>query len=126
MRTVTVTLDGQEFVVEELRSRANAAWRGRLEEHFEELAAALEGVEGDVTDGASVGRLVRTVGGKLLGSVELVTELVVEYAPELGEAVVEAYDSEVLEAFVGVLGLAYPFGGVVDRVRKIGGMLQQT
>lgn len=124
MRTVTVVLDGKVFVVEELRSRDNGAWRKRLEEHFEELAEAVEGAPGvDVTDGKELGKLVRAVGGKLLRSVDLVRELVEAYDPALVGPMDEAFDSEILDAFAGVLSLAYPFGVVVERVRKFGAML---
>jgi hypothetical protein len=127
MKTVEVELDGRTFAVEELRSRANREWRGRLEGHFGDLAEALEGAGGlDVADGQALGGLVRTVMGKALGSVELITELVVAYAPQLAPVVDEAYDSEIVEAFVGVLGLAYPFGSVIGKLRALGDQLPQT
>ena len=41
MRTVKVTLNGQQVQVEELRRRENQAWRERLEAEFKDLAGAL-------------------------------------------------------------------------------------
>ncbi len=126
MRTVVIRLDGKDYTVEELRSRENRAWRERLGVHFEELTAAVEGASGVELEGKALGELVRSVGGKLLGSVELVRELVVAYDDHLEPFLDDAFDSEVMEAFVGVLGLAYPFGGVLEKVRGIGGGLPLT
>jgi len=120
MKTVTITLNGTEYQVEELRSRANAAWRAQLEAHFEELAQALDGMGTlELTDGAALGNLVRTVSGKLLRSVTLVGDLVGAYAPQLEEAREEAYDSELLDAFTQILSLAYPFGVILERARQL-------
>ncbi len=120
MKTVTITLDETEYQVEELRSRANAAWRAQLETHFEELAQALDGMGAlELANGAALGGLVRTVSGKLLRSVTLVGDLVVAYAPQLEEAREEAYDSELLDAFTQILSLAYPFGVILERARQL-------
>lgn len=115
MRTVTVMLDGQAHTVAELRSRANRAWREQLETQFTGLAAALQGAPTtNLTDGAALAGVVQSVAGTLLHSVETLTGLVHEYAPQL--PLEDAYDSEVLDAFTAILGLAYPFGSVVERV----------
>ncbi len=123
MRTVKVELGGQEFVVEELRSRANREWRGKLEGHFGDLA---EVVEGEIASGEALAQVIRTVSGKVVGSVELITELLVEYAPQLEGAMDEAYDSEIVGVFGAVLGLAFPFGSLIGRLRGLGDQLGQT
>ncbi len=116
MRKVTITLGDTETEVQELRSRANRGWRKSLEKHFEELGNALQGAGGtDLTDGQSLAHLVKSVSATLLGSVEILTELVKEYAPDL-PIDDYSYDSEILEAFTAILGLAYPFGSVLDKI----------
>jgi hypothetical protein len=120
-----VTLDGQAHTVQELRSKANRAWRQRLEGEFQTLAQALsEAPTIDLADGQALAALVRSVSGQLLGSVEILTGLVADYAP--GLPLEDAYDSEVLEAFTAILGLAYPFGSMLDRLRTIGLANPQT
>lgn len=122
MRTVKIILNGQTLQVEELRRRDNQAWRERLEAQFKELAGALEGAgEIELTSGSSLGGLVRAVAGKVVGSVDIIAGLLEAYAPQLKPLMDEAYDSEVLEAFTQVLGLAYPFGQMLDRLRTMGG-----
>ena len=124
-KTVTVTLDGNEYTITEKRSRDNAAWRGKLEVPFQDLAGLLESAPGaDLTDGQSLAALVRSVSGMLLGSIEIVTGLLADYAPDL--PLEDAYDSEILEAFTEVLGLAYPFGSLLAKVRTIGSKVSQT
>jgi len=126
-RKVTIELDGETYEVTELRSRENAAWRRKLEEPFSDLAETLEGAPGvELTDVASVAGLVRSVGGTLLQSIDLVKGLVIAYAPRLGEAVEEAYDSEILEAFGHILELAYPFGGLIRRLKELGSQSDRT
>ncbi len=121
MRKVSVTLNGKTIQVEELRRRANQAWRERLEAEFQEIAGVLEGAGNiELTDGAQIAGLVRTMAGKVIGSVDIIAGLLGEYAPELAAELDEAYDSEVLDAFTAVLGLAYPFGGLWAALRKIG------
>lgn len=122
MRTVKVTLNGKTVQVEELRRRENQAWREKLEAQFKDLAGALEGAgEIELTSGNALGGLVRAVAGKVVGSVDIIAGLLEAYAPQLQPLMDEAYDSEVLEAFTTVLGLAYPFGQMLDRLRQMGG-----
>jgi len=126
MQSVDVVLDGESYTIQEKRSRENREWRALLEGHFSELAAVLEDApDVDVTDGQALARLVRNASGKLLRSVDILGELLVAYAPQVQDVVGEAYDSEILEAFTAVLGLAYPFGSVIGRIRQIGSRLDQ-
>ena len=120
-KSVTVTLDGKEYTITEKRSRDNAAWRKKLEGPFQDLAGLLESAPGaDLTDGQSLANLVRSVSGMLLGSIDTVTGLLAEYDPSL--PLVDAYDSEILDAFGSVLGLAYPFGSLLPRLRALGSL----
>ena len=118
MKTVKVTLNDQEFEIVELRSRANAAWRKSLQGPFDELAQTLEGApEIDLTDGAGIADLIQKASGLAIGSVDILVRLLLEYAPQLEEAAAEAYDSELIGAFVAVLGLAFPFGSVISKIQ---------
>jgi len=119
MRSAIVVLDGVEYTVEEKRARENREWRGKLEGHFSEVAAVLES---DVDTGAGLASIVRVLSGKVLGAVDLVVELVGDYAPEM--PLDEAYESEIIEAFWAVLGLAYPFG-FETLTKRILGLVQR-
>lgn len=126
-KTVAVTLNEKQYQITELRSRENAAWRKKLEEPFKGLAQTLEQApETELTDTQALAGLVRSMSGLLLGSVDLVRDLLISYAPQLEDALPEAYDSEILDAFTKILGLAYPFGVVIDKLRTLGVQVQQT
>lgn len=117
MKTVTVELNGQQYTIEEKKSRANREWRARLESHFTELTDALKNApETDVTDAQALSNLVAAVSGKLLQSVDILTDLLRDYAPDL--PLDDAYDSEILAAFTEVLSLAYPFGEMLAQFRS--------
>lgn len=118
MRTAKVTLNGKEFEIQELRSRANSAWRKSLQEPFDELAKTLEGAtDVSLTDSTSIADLIQGAASLAVGSVDTIVKLLFAYAPELKDVAEEAYDSELMEAFGAVLSLAYPFGGVIAKIQ---------
>jgi hypothetical protein len=124
MRTVSVTLGGQAYEIRELKSRRNAEWRQRLKEPFDALASALEQAPGtDVGDTQSVAGVVRQFASLLFNSIDTISGLLFEYSPELQtdreRILEEAYDSEIFDAFVAVLGLAYPFGSLAGKLRDL-------
>jgi len=126
-KTITVTLDDKEYKITELRSRPNAAWRKKLEGPFAELAQGLtQAPETDLTDMQALGHLVQRASGLLLGSIDLVKQLTIDYAPDLAGAIDNAYDSEILEVFTGILGLAYPFGSLIGKIRALGDQVKQS
>jgi len=115
MREIVVELGGQAYTVKQRPIREAKAWRQRLAGPFQELASTLEGAGNlDLTAGKDIAQLVKVLSGSLIGSIDLVLELLFEYAPTLAEdqerIEAEAYDDEALEAFVEVLKLVYPLG----------------
>jgi hypothetical protein len=67
----------------------------------------------------SLANVVRSVSGLLLTSIDTVKDLLASYAPSL--PLEDAYDSEIMDAFTEVLGLAYPFGSLLKKVRGLSG-----
>jgi hypothetical protein len=120
-RSVTVKIAERDYEVQELRSRANEAWRKRLQEPFGALVKRLEGAgDTDITSPRELAALVQDTAGALLESPDTLREMLFAYAPALEgdreRILEEAYDSELLDAFVQVLKLAFPFGGIVDKL----------
>lgn len=123
MRTVKVVLDGQTYTVEELRSKANQAWRAQLQAVFNEVAGALQSAPAlELNDGQAMGNLVLLLAQRVVGAMDLIRDLVHEYAPAL--PLDDAYDSEIITAFVSILGLAYPFGEAVQAITARVGSLK--
>ena len=114
MREITVSLGGKVYTVRELPLRKNAAWRAEFQKPFGNAAEVIRTAVGlELNDGAGLAEIVQKVTQMVIGSVDVVTDLVFAYAPELAakRAEIEAdlYESEIQEAFAGVLGLAFPF-----------------
>ena len=118
MRNGTVEMGGEERMIVELRPRANAEWREKFEPHFDGLQLLIQqATVPDLMEGDSLTELTKTVKAAIRGSLETITALVKEYAPDLPYD--EAYESEIVEAFGIILGLAYPFGSLVEKLRRL-------
>ena len=118
MKTATVVLGGQEYTILPLPMKAARQWRKQLEQPFGALVAALQGANSvDLADLAGIAGVVQIFAGTLVGSIDILMELLFAYAPPLAEdrerIEAEAYDEEALAALVEVLKLAYPFGTVL-------------
>lgn len=135
MRSETITLGGNQYVVTELPTKKNSAFRADVNQAFEPLAKALEAgpklfarFDGadtviDAPLANTVAQLVQGAGGVLLNSPDKLRELVYDYSDAIAidaEQLEEvAYDSEYLTAFTKILGLAYPFGSVATLLTQL-------
>jgi hypothetical protein len=138
MQTVTVTLAERQYLIKELPSRRNMAWRQALKEPFGDLVDALAnapGLEVDSTAGLQqLADLVRTLTSRVIGSIDLMRELLFDYSLSLAEdrdrIEEEGYDSEIVGAFTQVLQLAFPFGSIINlaskAIQKAGQQAKQT
>jgi Flp pilus assembly protein TadB len=126
MRTVSVTLGGAEHTLRQLPTRKAADWRKRLEREFQGIADVIERAmtagETDITDAEALARLVRSIAGPLIGSMDLIVELVEAYDPQLSDALDEAYDDEVIDVFWEVVQMAYPFGKLISSWQGLQGL----
>lgn len=121
-KQITVTLGGQSYTVDALPIAKSKAWRAKLAGPFGELAATLEHAgEIDLTSGGDLSHLIQVISNTLLGSIDLLQDLLFAYSPALAadreRIEAESYDDEAMTAFTEVLKLAYPFGAVVNLVR---------
>ena len=115
MRSIEITLGGQTYIVRELPVRKNAGWRKALGVPFAELVQTLQAApDSRIDTPRDLAELVKSLSGLLIGSIDTLVDLLIAYSPELtaARAAIEenAFDSEILEAFAAVLGLAFPFG----------------
>jgi hypothetical protein len=141
VRTITVSLAGREYSIRQLPIKANRAWREKFEDPIQRLVGsfrdALHLTSQEFPDGKGlllgVGGFLAThiedVTQILLGSFELVEEAVFAYAPEIAadreRLEEEAFDDEMIAAFLKVVQLAYPFGqlmGLVENLGQVGAM----
>lgn len=124
MKSIKVTLAGKPYTIKELPRKRNAAWRERFQSEFVEVATALSDAAGtDITSATNIAEMVRMLMGRINDAVERLLPLLAEYAPELAADIEKAqediFESEVIDAFLEVLALAYPFGRAVQTLRSI-------
>jgi hypothetical protein len=120
MRTVSVTLNGEEVEIRELRVRANEAWLQDLEGPAQEVMSLVsEAMATDVEDADQVQTLVRQATGLLSGSMGRVADLMVDFAPYAEEQIEQAYTSELIPAFLEVVKLALPFDAIRSAMQEI-------
>lgn len=135
MRTITVSLGGQDYTVRQLTRRPSSEWRERFAQPIEQLVGAVEYTGELLSSSAAeferqdLGSVVKRLGGSLLGglsqtligSMDEIAEMLYAYSPELAadrDRIDEtAYDDEILAAFVEVLKLAYPFSDLWSLIR---------
>jgi hypothetical protein len=117
----SITLAGRQYIVRELPLRKNAAWRADLQNTVmgaADLFAAAP--DTDVSNPQAVAALIRGVGNLVLGSTDVVVDLLFAYSPELAadreHIEGNAFESEVVEAFTEVVKLAFPFLAVGRRL----------
>ncbi len=136
--SVTVTLAERQYLIKELPSRKNMAWRQALKEPFGDLVDALANAPALEVDSSAglqqLADLVRTLTSRVIGSIDLMRELLFDYSPSLAEdrdrIEVDGYDSEIVGAFTQVLQLAFPFGQVINlaarAIEKAGQQAKRT
>lgn len=124
MESVTLTLAGRVYTIDELPMRQNAEWRKQLEETFAPLLDTLDGLNQiELNTAADLQKLVGSLRGVILHAPDVLVGLLFAYSQELqsDQAFIEenAYESEMLAAFVEVLKLAYPFAGMLGLARQV-------
>lgn len=116
MRSETVTLGERQYLLEELPLRKAKAYRDRLNTQFGDIISLIDGAPNvDLTNRVQMVGLLRTVGDTLFNSIDTATEMLFDYSDAIraDRAYIEdnAYGSQVVDAFLAVMGIVYPFFG---------------
>jgi len=124
MRTERVELAGQEYVIEELPLRKNAEWRQLLNAELQEWADLMGNAqEVDATNLTGVLPILRHASDMVMQSPERIAEMVFAYSDAIGtqrEHVLDhAYESELVDAFMACVRLAFPFGRLTRLVTQL-------
>ena len=128
MKSVTVTLAGEEHVINELPSNPSREWREMCEGPFDEIISAIAKFRGDEID--SVSDLMSKIGdikSLLVKNIDVIGDLVIAYAGLDREwALDNVYDSEFMEAIVPIMTMAFPVDFLMGAVTKIGALPSPT
>ena len=132
-KTTTINLGGREFAIRELPTKPAEQWRKKLADELTPLTELIQGAPDLMKIELTAERvpvLIEQAKGLALRSLPAVRELVIAYAPELTaeRAWLEdnACDSELIEAFVEVLKMAFPFGSLGPMLSKVAKLGQET
>ncbi len=124
MEQVKIHIAGEDRDVAELPRRKNAAWRERLQKELGPVMDFLETTES--LDIQSVDQAVPILREALTGvnqGLDIALELIVNYMkadkPAADKIREDAFDSEILEALIQILSLAYPFGSVRPAMEQL-------
>jgi hypothetical protein len=131
MRTISITLAGEELNIKQLTVLKADEWRKKFEPEFMailELTSSASRI--DFRDiAASKEQLMRVVS-KLSASPQLVRDLIFAYAPELDKKhfLENAYDDEFIKALLEVLRVVYvdPFAPLIQMITELGLQGRQT
>ena len=123
MQNEVITLGEREYTLTELPLRKASAFRKELRSIFSEIVDLLEGgPKTELSDGMAVANLIRSVSDTVLNSVDTAMDLVFTYSEDVAadrEYVEDnAVGSQVVDAFLAVLLLSFPFL-VSERGRKL-------
>jgi len=123
MKNVNVMLGGRQYEVEALSIKLSREWRKQFKKPFEDIVGALQGLgQIDLTDMQTVGQVLVVLKDVLLGSTDTVIAMLFAYSPALAadRELIEgsATDDEAFTAFIQVLRLAYPFGGILGLLQS--------
>ena len=120
-RTTTVKLGAKSYRVTELPRNQNRAWLAGLKSLTDNLMTQVQGISGEeITDWDSLKGKASGIVNSVVGlvSTDTMLERMYDYSPALRaekqaiEESDELYDSEIVDALLGVLALATPFGGL--------------
>lgn len=120
-KSVIVVLGEKEYTIQSLPMRQTAEWRRKLSGPFGEITATLRSAGTiEISSGHELADLLHVVSETLLGSMDILIDLLFQYAGELRDdrerIETEAFDDEAMQAFVEVLKLAYPFGQILSLI----------
>lgn len=125
MDDITVKLGGRDYSIKRLPVRKSKAWRSRFSSEFDRVAGDILQLTNWETISLGDAKSAIIAGKDAIFRVldEIAFELVCDYAPEIAQdrerIEDEAYDNEVVEAFVKVLGLAFPLDTLVKTLRGL-------
>jgi len=113
-RKETVELGDKQYELAEMPLRRAEEFRKELKTHFGQFTDLFDRAPNtNVEDTGGVASIMRLISDTLFSSVETVTKMLFDYYPQLAadkEFIEEnAVSSEVVDAFLAVLGLSFPF-----------------
>lgn len=124
---ITFELAGKKISLPKLPHQPNKVWkdyfRGRVEEFAPQIAALSNIDEAQLKDAEGVKQVIGDALGLVDGALEAAIDTVVEYSNgKVDRAALEqAYDEEIVDAFLAVVATAIPMGKLTQMFQKFSG-----
>lgn len=123
MEPIEVMLGERQFVIEEPSINGGERWRKLLGEPLDDVVEMVSALDADLESIADVQAVLPRVRSLLMGSVKQIAELVCAYdegfTAEAGYILDNATGSQVMEAFVVMLKMAFPFGEALRELLRM-------
>jgi hypothetical protein len=121
MNDIRVKLGGKEYELKPKPIRKAREVRQMIEKPFgTAINALLDAPKKELNDLEGLGSLAISLKDTLLGSMDILLNIVCAYSEEIArdrkQIEEEAFDEEVVKAFVEVIKLLYPFGSLAESV----------
>lgn len=131
MQTTTVTLAGQEYTIKPLPIRKAREVRAKITGPVEKAIQAIRGIpQVELNDMQAISELLDAAKLILADSLDLCLDILFEFSPEMAadreRIETLAYDEEALTAFVEVVKMLYPFGGLVKSLTGLANRATST
>ena len=125
LKTVSVTIAGQEYTISPKPIGESRAWRERLGQPLSGLVGIFADAKSiQINNPADIQRVFEAFKSAIADAPDVILDLVCDYAPEIAgdreRIETEGFDYEIMEAFKEVLTLVYPFGTLMSFIRRRG------
>lgn len=124
MRKVKVEIGGKTYEVAEMGHKDNEGWRQEVLTLFGPVLSVLEGESFELS-GPGVQGIISSATALVFRSVGLCLDLMGKYSPHIKadreRIEAEGFDSEITDAFLEVMGLAFPFFRLASSIQGLVG-----
>lgn len=115
----TATIAGQSFEIVPLTIGKASAWRKKFQALLDPILAGLASApQTNVSDMAAITTLVQTIQRDVMGAIDQIFVMLCEWSPAIAaqkDHILEhGTDAEIVDAFMIVMGQAFPFGQVLS------------
>ncbi|MEM7131170.1 MAG: hypothetical protein AAF702_32945 [Chloroflexota bacterium] len=123
MEPVEIELGGRKYLIEELSINRSECWRQMLSGPLDDIVDVVTGLDAEIDSIADAKAIIPRIKMILMGSVKQIADLVLAYDSDIGdeaEYILEhATGSQIMEAFIVMVKMAFPFGEALGSLMQI-------
>jgi len=128
MDEITITLGSREFILSEPSIKAGRAWREALNEQLEGVVGIVGALDTETDNTGALKDALPQIKNFLMESIDIVVDLVCAFDKsfEKEREFIEdnATATQVFDALMAMIKVAFPFGAAMDRITRLKNGLQ--